>query len=209
MNRSSWRSVLAAMGYGRLECQRRQVTISPPFSDTSVALDESYYYRVAAKNASGIFEPSETSNPVLANNRIMIDEFENDANLFSISAGVKFLPYDRVDQIKEDGSLLRGAIGEYIVYKLPKRIDSLYLDAFFTTASRDSNIEFSAGISPENCSSITSTREVFEPYKNEYGAHAACRYILRNIPPEHRFIKTNLSDNVELSRIEISYVSMK
>jgi hypothetical protein len=181
----------------------------PLFSDTSVDLDESYYYRVAAKNASGISEPSEMSNPVVANNRIMIDEFENDAHLFSHSVGVTFLPFGRVDRTKEDWSLLHGAIGDYIVYRLPERIDSLYLDAFFTTAGRDSNIEFSTGISPENCSSITSTREVFEPYKNEYGAYAACRYILRNIPTEHRFIKINLADNVELSRIEISYGSMK
>ncbi len=181
----------------------------PLFSDTSVVLDESYYYRVAAKNASGISEPSESSNPVVANDRILIDEFENDANLFSKSAGVKFLPYGRVSRTKEDGSLLGGAVGEYIVYRLPERIDSLYLDTFFTTAGRDSNIEFSTGISPENCSSITSARDVFEPYKNEYRAYTSCRYILRNIPKEHRFIKINLSDNVELSRIEISYGSMK
>jgi hypothetical protein len=124
MNRSSWRLFWWQWDMADSNASDARLRYRPLYSDTSVDLDEIYYYRVAAKNASGISEPSETSNPVVANNRIMIYEFENDANLFSKSADVKFLPFDQADRTKEDGSLLRGAVGEYVVYKLPERIDS-------------------------------------------------------------------------------------
>ena len=181
----------------------------PLFSDTSVNLDKSYYYRVIAKNSTGISEPSEKTNPVVAYNRTAVDEFENDSQLFAKSAGVKFLIGGRADKAKEDGSRLQGNSGEYIIYKLPQSIDSLYLDVFFTTAGRDSDVEFSTGTTPKNCSPIASIREVFEPDKNEYGYYAAGRYILHNIPAEHRFVKINLANSIQLSRIEISYGSIK
>ena len=140
---------------------------------------------------------------------MMIDEFENDTNLFAKSADVKFLAGGRANRTKEDGTRLLGHAGEYIIYRLPERIDSLYLDVFFTTAGRDSTIEFSAGKTPESFSPVVSSREVFEPYPNDYGFYAAGRYILRDIPPDDRFIKINLANSIQLGRIEISYGSVQ
>jgi hypothetical protein len=181
----------------------------PLYSDNSINLDNSYYYRVIAKNSSGISEPSGKSNPVIAHNRMIVDEFVNDAQLFAKSAGVKFLFGDRADRTKEDLSRLQGTFGENIIYKLPGRIDSLCLDVFFTTASRDTNIQFTSGVISEDSSPIVSTREVFEPHKNVYGYYAPARYVIRDIPAEHRFVKIHLADNIQLSRIEISYSSVK
>ncbi len=182
----------------------------PLFSDNSVELGKSYYYRFIAKNASGISDPSEETNSVAANNRTMVDEFENDSCIFAKSADVKFLHGGRtMIRAKEDANRLQGHSGEYIIYKLPERIDSLYLDVFFTSAQRDSNIAFSTGIAPEKCSPVVSIREVYEPYMNYYGFYAAGRYILRNIPPEDRFVKIDLANSIQLGRIEISYGSMR
>ncbi len=177
----------------------------PLFSDNSVELGKSYYYRFIAKNSSGLSAPSQPTNAVVASNRMLIDEFANDTNFFAKSADVKFLSGGRANRTKEDGTRLLGHAGEYIIYRLPKSIDSLYLDVFFTTAGRDSTIEFSAGTTPENFSSVVASREVFEPYPNDYGFYAAGRYILRDIPPEDRFIKISLANSIQLGRIEISY----
>ena len=185
------------------------VKYRPLFSDNSIELGKSYYYRFVAKNSSGVSEPSEPTNAVCSFNRMMIDEFENDSNIYAKSADVKFLAGGRANRTKEDGTRLQGHAGEYIIYRLPERIDSLYLDVFFTTAGRDSTIEFSTGKTPENFSSIVSSREVFEPYPNDYGFYAAGRYILRDIPPDDRFIKISLANNIQLGRIEISFGSIR
>ena len=177
----------------------------PLFSDNSVELGKSYEYRFIAKNSSGLSEPSQTTNAIAVSNRMMIDEFENDTNFFAKSADVKFLVGGRANRTKEDGSRLLGHSGEYIIYRLPESIDSLYLDVFFTTAGRDSTIEFSAGKTPESFSPVVSSRTVFEPYPNDYGFYAAGRYILHDIPREDRFIKINLANSIQLGRIEISY----
>ncbi len=66
-------------------------------------------------------------------------------------------------------------------------------------------IEFSAGTTQENFSPVVYSREVFEPYPNDYGFYAAGRYILRHIPPEDRFIKISLANSIQLGMIEISY----
>jgi hypothetical protein len=181
----------------------------PLYSDITLDLNRSYYYRFIAKNSSGLSEPSENSNPVVAHNRMMVDEFENDAQLFAKSAGVKFLSGGRADRAKEDVSRLQGALGENIVYRLLGRVDSLCLDAFFTTAGRDTNIQFTSGVAAEDSSPVVATREIFEPYNNFYGYYAAVRYVIHGIPAEHRFVQIHLVDNIQLGRIEISHSSMK
>jgi hypothetical protein len=177
----------------------------PLFSDNSVELGKSYYYRFIAKNPSGLSEPSERTNSVVVYNRMLVDEFENDSYLFAKSAEVKFVSAGWAIRTKEDASRLQGAAGGYIIYKLPERIDSLYLDVFLTTAGRDSTIEFLTGKTPESFSPVASSREIFEPYQNNYGFYAAGRYIVRDIPQEDRFIKIDLANSIQLSRIEISY----
>jgi hypothetical protein len=64
-------------------------------------------------------------------------------------------------------------------------------------------------VTSEESSPIVSTREVFEPYKNVYGFYASVRYVIRDIPAEHRFVKIHLVDNIQLGRIEISHSSVK
>ena len=184
------------------------VKYRPLYSDNSVELGKSYCYRFIAKNSSGLSEPSQPTNAVVASNRMMVDEFENDANFFAKSADVKFIAGGRANRTKEDETRLLGHAGEYIIYRLPASIDSLYLDVFFTTAGRDSTIEFSTGKTPESFSPAAASREVFEPYPNDYGFYAAGRYILRDIPAEDRFIKINLANSIQLGRIEISYGSV-
>ena len=185
------------------------IAYRPLFSDTSIEMGKSYHYRVFARNSSGISRPSEKSNDIEVHNRILIDEFENESLLFAKSAGVKILPPGRSDRAKDDASRLEGAAGEYIAYKLPGRIDSVYLDVFFTTAGRDTNIEFGSGVTLDRCSPLPLKREVYEPSSNEYGYYAAVRYILRDIPSENRILRIGLTDNSQLSRIEISYGSAR
>ena len=185
------------------------VKYRPLYSDNSAELGKTYYYRFIARNSSGVSDPSEETNAVSTPNRMMIDEFESDTNIFAKSADVKFVAGGGAHRTKEDGTRLLGHAGEYIIYRLPERIDSLYLDVFFTTAGRDSTIEFSAGKTPESFSPVVSSREVFEPYPNYYGFYAPGRYIVRDIPSDDRFIKISLANSIQLSRIQISYGSIR
>jgi len=136
---------------------------------------------------------------------MLIDEYLTDSLITMKSPGVKVILGGRADRAKDDWSRLTGGNGDYIIYRLPERVDSLQLDAFFATAGRDTNLVFSAGMTAEECSPLPVIREVYEPFKNVYGYYASVRYIVREIPSDDRFIKISLAENIQLSRIEISY----
>jgi hypothetical protein len=181
----------------------------PLFVDTTAAPGRSYSYRIRARNESGVSEPSEPYGPVLVTNRLLVDELENDINFYSRSAGVQFLPPFDMSRAKEDWSRAGGKAGEFIVYRLPASMTSIQVDAFLTTAMRDSNITFSSGVSPDHLSPLPAGRVLFEPYPNVYRYYCPARYVVRDIPPEHHFIRIELANSIQVGRIEIGYDRMR
>jgi len=55
---------------------------SPQFSDTSVVIGKNYYYRIKARNDSGISGYSNIVGPVKVGYKILIDDMENDKKIF-------------------------------------------------------------------------------------------------------------------------------
>jgi mannan endo-1,4-beta-mannosidase len=180
----------------------------PLYSDTSVELGTTYEYRFIAKNSSGSSEAFDASNYVVAYDRMLIDEFSDSSHFFAKSVGVKFIRGGRADRTKDDFDRVEGNAGDYIMYRLPAGIDSVSLDAYFTTSRHDSSVSFFSGPSSENLSSIPSRQYIYEPYKNEYGFYTAVRYIVRHFQAEDAFLKIMLTPDIQLGRIEISYGSI-
>jgi hypothetical protein len=177
----------------------------PLFADTTAEPGESYSYRIRAQNHSEISEPSEIIGPVKTSYRLLIDEFENSRRMVDKTSGIEFLSDRNASRAKEDRNLLAGKSSDYIMYRLPKRITKIQLDAFFTTENRDSNVTFSSGSSSAAMLSLSATRQLFEPYKNEYKAYCPVRYSIENIAVEHRYIKINSMDDTQLGQLEIQY----
>ena len=177
----------------------------PLFADTTAEPGVSYSYRVRAKNASGISEPSESSPAIRAPYRILVDEFENTAKMADRTAGVSFIVGKDASRAKEDWSRVEGKTGDYILYHLPKLITSIHLDAFFTTAQHDSNVVFYSGTSPGTLVPLHANAEMHDVRSNEYRAFSPVRYTAKAIPPEHRYLKIGLQNGTQLGRLEIGY----
>ena len=175
------------------------------FADTTAAPGVSYSYRLRAKNASGISEPSEASPAIQAPCRILIDEFQNDAKMAERTAAVSFILGKDASRAKEDWSRVEGHTGDYILYHLPKTITSIRLDAFFTTSQRDSNVVFYSGTSPGTLTPLTIKAEVYDVYSNEYKSFCPVRYTSKVIPPDHRYLRIGLQTGIQLGRLEIGY----
>lgn len=175
------------------------------FADTTATTGVSYFYRVRAKNACGISEPSESSPAIRAPYRILVDEFENEGKMAERTAGVSFIVGKDASRAKEDWSRLEGKTGDYLLYRLPKLITSIQLDAFFTTAQRDSNVVFYSGTSPSTLTPLTVKTEAYDVYSNEYRVFCPVRYTTKVILPEHRYIKIGLQNGIQLGRLEIGY----
>ena len=91
----------------------------PLFSDNSVELGKSYYYRFIAKNSSGLSEAVSADNcRHCIHNRMLIDEFANDTNLFAKSADVKFPSGAGRTGPKKTQHDYWVTAGEYIIYQV-------------------------------------------------------------------------------------------
>lgn len=177
----------------------------PLFADTTAVPGVHYSYRVRAKNGSGISEPSDPSPEIRAPNRILTDEFENATKMTERSSGVSFIVGRDASRAKEDWSRVEGKTGDYILYHLPSVMTSLQLDAFFTTAQRDSNLTFFSGASPGTLVPLPAKVEIYDVSSNEYRAFCPVRYTVEAIPSEHRYLKVGLQGGIQLGRLEIGY----
>ena len=182
------------------------IAYRPLYSDTTSIPRVMYSYRILAKNESGVSEPSDVVGPVSAPCRILIDDLNDDNRMFEKSDGITFST-DRESTVraKEDKSRVIGKSGEYIIYKLPKKMISVQVDAFYTTENRDNNLIFFSGDSPNSTMPLSTTKEIYEPFANEYRFFCPIRYTTKNIPANHRYIKIMLNDGMQLGRLEIGY----
>ena len=177
----------------------------PLFADTAAIPGVSYTYRVRARNASGISEPSEASAAIRAPYRILVDEFANDAKMAERSSGVSFVIGRDASRAKEDWSRAEGKTGDYILYRLPDIITSVQLDAFFTSAQQETTIVFFSGPTSDARIPLPARAEVYDVYSNEYKAFCPVRYTVKVIPPEHRYLRIGLRNGIQLGRLEIGY----
>jgi len=176
----------------------------PLFNDKTVEVGKSYYYRVKAKNSSGVSEPSEAFGPVSADYLMMIDEMENDNNFYGRMGNLRFLKFEDMVRAKEDRNRIAGKDGDYIVYKIPETISSLQVDAFFAKDDAK-DLKVLTGENVESFRPLAVTKSVFPNFTNVYKFFLPVRYSAEKIPAAHRFIKIILADDVQLSSVEVKY----
>jgi sialate O-acetylesterase len=179
------------------------IAYRPLFSDKTARIGKQYYYRISARSESGVSAPSAPVGPVAVDHLTFVDEFENDHNLYGRMGELKYLRANALGQAKEDKDRLAGAAGDFIVYKMPHMMMSLTLDMFYTTTSRK-EIQILTGENVGSLKLLKMKKEVFTPYTNDYRAYVPVRYSTETIPGSHRFIKIVLTNESQLSRLEVN-----
>ena len=129
------------------------VNYRPLYSDTLAEPGTPYSYRIRARNSSGISGASNVAGPVIAPDRLLVDEFEDTKKMAGTSSGIIILHNKENIRSKEDGSRLSGSAGDSILYQLPARVTSIQVDAFYTAQDRGQDLKFSSGISGHALSS--------------------------------------------------------
>ncbi|RPH37412.1 hypothetical protein EHM92_02765 [bacterium] len=177
----------------------------PLYADTTVELGRTYLYRVRARNSSGYSEPSEPVGPVVADCRMLVDDFYNDSRIFRKTAGVKFVDPADAGKAKEDYGRVAGQAGDFIEYALPGNIISVQVNLFSTKNGSNDELELFSGETADSLSLLAPTRQAVEPYPNEYGYYAAVSYRTGELPASHRYVRIVMSADCQLSRIEMKY----
>jgi len=101
----------------------------PQFTDETVEVGKSYYYRIKAVNQWGESEYSNTVGPICVKSKFLIDNCDSYGKMFFKSSKVKIVS-DDARRYKEDFHRFRLEKGEEIVYGFPGNIKSFKIIAF-------------------------------------------------------------------------------
>lgn len=181
------------------------VAYRPLYNDTSAVPGKSYQYRILARNASGYSEPCDPSVPVIVGDHVFADELENGNRFVEKSANLLFVPPRDVAKAKEDRSRVTGQPGDFFGYRMDGDIESVMIDGFLTGKEPGRDLQLLAGDSTGAYFSLSCSKEIFPPLKNEYGAYIAVRYIARDVPHGDHYLRIILGDETQVARIEVTH----
>ena len=176
---------------------------SPQFSDTSVAIGKSYYYRMKARNESGISGYSNVVGPVKVDYKILIDDMENDKKIFKKEGDLEFLRFQQIVQAREDRNRLQAKNLSSIIYKVQGVVRSIKVDFFLT--NEFGGVQLFAAPDSENYSPLDTKKDVYVPEKNEYKFFTAGSNSSSGIPDSARYLKVIFNEGAQIGRIEIVY----
>ncbi len=179
------------------------VVFRPLYEDTTAEPGKSYSYRVIAENSSGESAPSNMVGPIAVTYKKLVDELADTSKILIASDSLKFAPLPSAVRAKYDYSRLDGASGEYVIYEVPRSIDSIMVEAFFTKGQ--CGMSFYASDSLTTMKPIPAKLETFPPYSNFYGFYTPAMYTCSEFPAHSRFLKIEFNGGSELSRVEIIY----
>ncbi len=95
----------------------------PLFSDTTVEIGKSYYYRVIAYNSAGISEPSTAVVPVSVECKTLVVEMQ-DMQFIHKHSGNLSLEVKQAHNFKEDAHRIKGTLGDFIIFNAEPSINS-------------------------------------------------------------------------------------
>jgi hypothetical protein len=177
------------------------VRYRPLFADSTAEVAKSYYYRLRAKNTSGVSAPSNVFGPVKVSELALIDElvdfskaFAHDGTLTLESANAR--PY------KEDPHRVKGTAGDSIVYRTSKNIHSAKILTLMEGAEKD--FEFYASTDGKVFQRLTPKSSRYGSEANLYGYKLPVKYDLE-LPSDSLYLKITFTGNAQISRVELRY----
>lgn len=211
----SWRGPMGASGY---DIQRSEEadgpwkTIAfnvddietpgfPLFSDTTAKTGKSYFYRVFARNESGISPASNTVGPVSINFLTRTDKARNLAVLHE-SKGVSVLSGD-YRSYKEAYSRLHGEPGGFISYTAPGDLKTIRIYAY--EEDTQPNLSFYESSDGMHWKAVEATADHFASSEENYDYLVPVLYSYSPADETTRFLKATFSGSVDIVRTELEY----
>ncbi|MGA2914690.1 MAG: hypothetical protein ABSE89_01540 [Sedimentisphaerales bacterium] len=178
------------------------VQYRPLFADTTAQPNIKYYYRVRAKNAAGVSEPSNVVGPVYAFCRTLVDEMQ-DLSLIDSYKGKVSLETNQARKFKEDTHRLAGDNGASIVYCVNEPVFSWKLYAFFPDSIH--HFKFSASEDGKKFKAIKYEYKDYYAGKENYEYYRPVLYSGVVSPENYKYLKIEYTSKAQISRVEIKY----
>jgi hypothetical protein len=212
----SWQGSVGATGYQVERAARRDsgwqiiatnvdeafTQYRPEFADENVPAGK-WFYRVCARNASGISGPSSVVGPVQVSSDTLVDELSDFAKVQS-RQGDWTLATNDCRRAKEDAHRAAGVAGDQLVYQLPSAIQSFRVWAFFPKT--ESDVKCSISDDGQTFREVPVHQEVYFQGAGEYGYWDPVMFHAENIHGG-QFLKIELTGETQIGRIEITHAA--
>jgi len=213
----SWRGSVGASGYQVERASKKmgpwQIVAAnvdeaftqyhPEFADETVPAGD-WFYRVRARNDSGMSEASNIAGPAKVRFATMVDELADFSKIKSHTGDWKFVNRD-CRPAREDAHRVGGTGGDQLVYELPSAIESFRVFAFFPKA--ESAVVFSISNDGKAFQEITAGKESYFHGSGEYDYARPVLFHAESIRGG-RFLKIELTGEAQIGRVEISHKAL-
>jgi len=177
------------------------VRYRPLFTDNSTK-EEHCYYRVRARNSTGISEPSNVVGPVSARGNYLIDELLDFSKTLS-HEGKLSLESANARPYKEDPHRLKGEIGASIIYEVSEVIRSAAVLSLMEGEQKD--FEFYVSVDGKTFEKVMPQVERYANEANLYGYKLPVKYSLSALTSKARYLKIAFTGAAQISRVEIRF----
>ncbi len=210
----SWQGSVGASGYQVERAAKREgdwqiiatnvdeafTQYRPQFADEDVPAG-CWYYRVRAKNDSGISEPSNIAGPVTVTNATLVDELADFSKIHSQNGGWKLATHD-CRAAKEDAHRTAGNAGDALVYELPAEIQSFRVFTFFP--KEVNAVKFSVSDDGRNFHDVAAQKEIYFHGAGDYGYWKPVLFHAEDISGG-KFLRIELTGETQIGRAEITH----
>ncbi len=177
------------------------VQYHPLFADESVPGGE-WFYRVRARNASGVSGPSNIVGPVNVADDTLVDNLADFSKVQARQGNWEIKARD-CRKAKEDVNRAAGKAGDVLIYRLPTSIEGFRVFAFFPNAVAD--LKFSISDDGQTYHDIPAGKNEFFAGAGDYNYWQPVLYHVENMSGSGKFLKIELTGQTQIGRVEITH----
>jgi mannan endo-1,4-beta-mannosidase len=159
-----------------------------------------WFYRVRAKNNSGVSEPSNVVGPVNVSHVTLVDELADFSKASSIAGELTIESRD-CRAAMEDAHRAAGKTGSWLTYQIPTPMSAARVFTFFPKQIAD--LQFSVSTDGQTFKPATSKRTDFPFKSGDYGYWRRAVYEVSTNDVRVRFLKIEFTGEAQVSRVEI------
>ena len=175
----------------------------PQFADENVPAGK-WFYRIRAKNNSGISEPSNIIGPVKVKSATLVDELADLSKASTAHGAWKIASHD-CRSAKEDAFRAAGVAGDSLTYELPNNVGGFRVFTFFPKS--ESDVKFSVSADGKDFHAVAAQKEIYFHGAGEYGYWMPVMFHAEKIRGG-KFLKIELTGETQISRVEISHPAL-
>lgn len=220
----SWQGSVGARSYALERARKRagpwtvldsevfdDVAYTPIYNDAAVAIGATYFYRVTARNESGVSSPSNVVGPVKAGSRAIVDDAADFSRAYEHTADLGLADTQNRPVSERLSRFTRTAAvgGESIVYRIDGIPDAFKVFSYCQSLGADFSIAISRnGVDYRPFAPNVSR---FGDGPGVYGYWYRVLFDGSGVPPDTRFLKIGFPNLItaqspQVSRVEIDYV---